>query len=378
MELGFISYWNASEVKHWSGTVYFMHKYLQKTGINLTTIDQLRSPIHDIYKIKSLYYKLTNREYLRFREPRVVRSMAKNILRKIKGKQLDALISAGSLEISMLDTKIPIIFWTDATFEDLLDYYPDCTNLPKSNVKDAQYLEQEAFNRSSLAIFSSDWAAASAMKHYDINPNKIRVVQFGANLDNPPSYEEIRERIENKDQMVCKFLFLGVHWYRKGGDIALETIKELNKIGVKAELHVVGCSPDIPNKPDFVTIYGYLKKSIPEEKEIIEKLYRESHFLILPSRADCTPIVFSEANANGLPAISSNEGGITSVIKSGLNGETFEINVDPENIAKYIAEQFTDYKKYKTLAYSSYQEYQTRLNWPTACTEVTELIKTVI
>jgi glycosyltransferase involved in cell wall biosynthesis len=378
LKIGFVSYWNVSEVKHWSGIVYFMYKYLQEAGADIDSIDQLSSPFHKIYRIKSLYYKYTHRQYHRFREPAIVKSVANQILKKIDSIQYDALISAGSTEIAKLDTKIPIIFWTDATFANLLNYYPDCTNLPESNIKYGHILEQEAFNRSSLAIFSSEWAAESAMQKYKIKTEKVKIVPFGANIENPPSLNEIKQRIENKIQNVCKILFLGVNWYRKGGDIALKTVEELNKIGINSELHIAGCSPEIPNKPDYVKIYGYLRKSIPEEKYILEKLFTESHFLILPSRAEAFGIVFCEANANGLPAIGSNQGGIPTIIKNGINGSTFDITENPRNIAQFISDNFSDFKRYKELAFSSYNEYLTRLNWQTSCEKVISLIKTII
>jgi glycosyltransferase involved in cell wall biosynthesis len=378
MKIGFVSYWNASEVKHWSGTVYSMFNNLQNLNAEITPIDQLSSPIHKIYRIKSIYYKYTKRQYHRFREPIIMKSVANKILKKITDNKYDVLISAGSLEISQLNTKIPLIFWTDATFDSLLNYYPDSTNLPKSNIRAGHFLEQEAFNRASLAIFTSDWAAKNAIDNYNINPEKVKIVPFGANIENPPSLDEIKIRTEKKDKKICKLLFIGVNWYRKGGDIALKTVEELIKMGISAELNIVGCSPEIPNKPDYVKIHGYLKKSISEENTLLKNLFAESHFLILPSRAEAFGIVFCEANANGLPAIASNQGGITTIIKTGINGATFDLAENPLNIAKFIGEYFSDFSKYREFAYSSYNEYICRLNWQTSCKKVIDLIKTII
>ena len=39
---------------------------------------------------------------------------------------------------------------------------------------------------------------------------------------------------------VCKLLFIGSDWYRKGGDIAVEIAGSLNAMGLKTELTMLG------------------------------------------------------------------------------------------------------------------------------------------
>ncbi len=109
---------------------------------------------------------------------------------------------------------------------------------------------------------------------------------------------------------------MGVDWHRKGGDIAYAVAKRLNQIGLPTELTVVGCQPLINEPiPKFVKSLGFIKKSAPEGKERLNRLIIESHFLILPSLADCTPMVFPEANSLGVPCLSTKVGGIPSIIQ---------------------------------------------------------------
>ena len=42
---------------------------------------------------------------------------------------------------------------------------------------------------------------------------------------------------------------------------------------------------------------------------------------------------------------------------------TFNADADPEQYVQYIQDLFTDRKAYEQLALSSFNEYQTRLNW---------------
>ncbi|MGN6530520.1 MAG: glycosyltransferase, partial [Ginsengibacter sp.] len=90
-------------------------------------------------------------------------------------------------------------------------------------------------------------------------------------------------------------------------------VKYLNEKYVKTELTIVGCSPpERVSLPDFVHVHGFIDKSKKEGKNLINKLYSENHFFILPTIAECTPVVFSEANSFGLPVITTNTGGISS------------------------------------------------------------------
>jgi len=185
--------------------------------------------------------------------------------------------------------------------------------------------------------------------------------------------------LESRPRDKCKLLFLGVDWFRKGGDIALEVTKQLNQAGFSAELTVVGCLPVVDGSlPNCVKVLGFINKSTKDGREQLDRLISESHFLILPSTADCTPIVFCEANSFGVPCISTNVGGIPTVIKDGLNGKLFSLDAEIYDYCKYISDIFSNYSQYQCLALSSFNEYQTRLNWSVAGKTVKRLLSELI
>ena len=93
-----------------------------------------------------------------------------------------------------------------------------------------------------MAIFASDWAASIAKDYHHIDPGKVKVVPFGANVEHNNNIQDV-SYIEDRSKNVCKLLFIGVDWKRKGGDIAFKTAEGLNKKGLKTELTVVGCEP---------------------------------------------------------------------------------------------------------------------------------------
>jgi glycosyltransferase involved in cell wall biosynthesis len=240
-------------------------------------------------------------------------------------------------------------------------------------------MEKLALKKSKLAIYSSDWAAQSAIRDYGADPAKVKVVPFGSNVDSPFTHETIKDAIATRPADRCKLLFLAVDWIRKGGSVAYEVAEKLNQSGLKTELTVVGCQPSIEGSlPDFVKALGFISKSTNEGKARIQKLFLESHFLILPTIADCTPIVFCEANSLGVPCLSTTVGGVPTMIRDGFNGQLFAPDGEITDYCDYITNLFANYMDYKNLALSSFYEYESRLNWGVAGQQVKKLLEAIL
>jgi len=186
------------------------------------------------------------------------------------------------------------------------------------------------------------------------------VLSFGANLTKEPSYEDV---VRPRDLSICRLLFLGVDWERKGGKIALETLQLLTDAGIKAELTVCGCVPPTGVSHPKVTVIPFLSKRDPVQMERLVSLLRASTFLILPTRADAAPIVFCEASAFGLPSIARDTGGVGGVVEDGINGYKVAPQEGAEAYAKLILDVYGDRDRYRRLCITARQAYERRLNW---------------
>jgi len=214
----------------------------------------------------------------------------------------------------------------------------------------------------------------SAIDNYKVDASKVKVVPFGANVECDRNIESIYKIIEGKKFDTLKLLFIGVDWYRKGGDKALAVAEMMNEKGYKTELHVVGCTPPFPT-PHFVKKHGFISKNNEYGRRKINQLYSESHFFILPSLAECAAVVLAEASSFGLPSITTNVGGITTIIKNDVNGRAFDVNEAPEELCKYIEDIVISKETYRRISISSFMEYSTRLNWQSSGNKVVQLIK---
>lgn len=385
MKIAYVTTYDATDRNAFGGHVYYMAQSLKSQSISLEYIGPLtqKYSYKFVFRVKEYFYnRLLKKRYTRSRDRILLKDYARQISRKLCGLNVDIVfspMSPGSQPIAYLECDQPIVIWTDATLAGVIGFYPSFSNLCKETIKDGKANERSALSRCSLAIYTSEWAAQTAIEHYQIDPSKVKVIPFGPLVECDRDLGDVRKIVDSRPSNKCKLLFLGRLWHRKGGDIAFQVAKELNESGLNTELTVVGCHPIIDEPlPGFVRSLGYISKSTQEGANEINRLLAESHFLVLPTRADCTPFVFSEACSFGLPCISTNVGGISTIIRDDVNGKIFSKDASNEEYCTYISNLFSDKSQYKKLALSSFNEYQSRLSWSAAGQAVKKLLMDLI
>jgi len=179
----------------------------------------------------------------------------------------------------------------------------------------------------------------------------------GANLQSPPNRIDATNIAERQK---CQLLFVGTDWQQKGGDIAFETMLELVKRGIDANL-VVGCTP--PTSHERITIYPFLNKQIPDQLATYQSLWRESAFLCQPTRGETFGAIYAEAAASGLPAITTNTGGVADAVAQGQSGFLLPMAARGNAYADTIQSIWQDQDEYRQLVISSRDRFDAVLNW---------------
>lgn len=374
MKIAYVTTYNASDVHAWSGIGSHLLQAFQNIGLQTVSIGNLKIRNDLSYKLKGIFYrKLRSKKYLRDREPSLLIDYARQVEKRLAKTDYDIVVSPGTIPIAYLKTDRPIVFWTDATFAGMVDFYPEFSNLCAETIKNGNKMEQVALSKCSMAFYSSEWATNTAIQNYDVDPKKVKVLPFGANIICDRNLDGIRGILENKRFDICKLLFIGVDWHRKGGDTTIKVAELLNQRGIRTELKIVGCNPPV-NLPGFAKCYGFVSKKTEEGARLLDTLLSESHFLIVPSRAECFGLVFAEASSFGLPSVATQVGGIPSAIQNGKNGQTFPLDSAPDTYCDYIERLMSSKKEYKKLALSSFDEYSNRLNWVSSARKLKDLI----
>lgn len=378
MKLGFATTFDSRDVHNWSGTPFNMVNEFERQGMTVEHFGNLKRKLPPFFKLKQFWKKIAagERESPRFNTT-AAKFYSEQVAAMLKNTPVDAVIAPQINPICYLDCKQPIALWTDGLYASLLGFYPGFSSHSASSIAQGNTITRECLSRCEYAIFSSDWAARTALEIYGADKNKVKVVPFGANLEVTPPLADVQAMIKSRSRDKVTLLFLGKHWHRKGGDIVFQVAEALHQAGQPVQLHFVGCQPPAGTTiPPYVTCHGFISKRTAEGSQKLMQLLRESHFLFVPSRAEAYGIVFCEANAFGLPCLTSHVGGIPTIVKDNINGMTFALDASPQTISEYIMSLMQNYSRYEELALSSYHEFQTRLNWNVAVKTVKELLST--
>lgn len=377
MRIAYASTFDSQDVHSWSGTPFHMSHALAAQGNEMTYIGSLKRKLPPFFKLKQAYkhYLCGQRESPRFNVT-AAKYYSEQAAKKLSSLSVDAVVSPLINPIAYLDCKQPIILWTDALYASLLGFYPPFSYHSSSSILQGNEITNACLSRCSLAIFSSDWAANSALELYGLSREKVKVVPFGANIDSWPTHDEIQSIIKQRAHDKIKLLFLAKSWERKGGDVVLAVAKALHDAGHQIEVTIVGYHPPgMTTPPPYVKCLGYISKHTPEGKTSIRELLAATHFLFVPSRAEAYGIVFCEANAFAVPCLTTYVGGIGTIVKDNINGMTFGLDASVQTYCDYIVNLMHDRKRYDDMAHAAYHEFVTRLNWQVAAQDVKGMIE---
>jgi glycosyltransferase involved in cell wall biosynthesis len=370
MRLAYATTYDAGDVHQWSGLGMHIALALEDEGIELSYVNVGPASLPERVVGRAVS-KVSRRRYLVDREPHIARRRGRRLV-SVLPPDIDVVFSPGTLAIADLHGAPPTAFWTDATFASITDLYPSFSGIHHRTARVANEVEGRALSRCSAAIYTSAWAADSAVTDYGIDGAKVHVVPFGANLGDLPDERQVARSIDARMDGPCRLLFVGVDWQRKGGDLAVETARLLNERGISTELVVVGATPPKPTPP-FVRPLGFISKAT--DAEALRDCYRSAHFLVLPTRAECAAVVFSEASAFGVPSLATDVGGVGAVVRSGVNGELFSLDATPREYADFVEGELPDYR---ALAMRAFADYHRRLSWKIGAAAVRRILEQVV
>lgn len=360
MKIGFAGRWSPLEKNAWSGTYFYAYQAIKKNFDVQYFHYKWPWYIREQLILHKQFQKLHNRKVAVEFLQGYARWFSKQLEKELRIMKPDILFVPGAPQlIAYCKTSVPIIYMADATFQQLQGYYDSFSNLAPYNIQQGIELDRNAFDNAAHCMLASDWAKQSAVNDYHIHEKKITVQPLGGNLDIIPAVSELKKE-KNK---ICRLLFLGVEWERKGGQIALDTFYALQNKGMQVQLKIIGCQPPLHIKDKNVTVIPFLNKNIKEEAQQLYNILLQTDFLLLPTRAECAGVVFCEAGAFGIPSITTDTGGVRTYVQNGINGFTLPLSSGAGAYAEKILDLYTNDDSYRLLCANSRNEFETRLNW---------------
>ena len=369
MRIAFVHYQDPTDENVWNGTPAYLIGRLREAGHEVIVVGPLHGKFplfaHVVSHVRRKFYKIVyNKTFYVHRDPNVSRARGRYASRIIaKIPNLDAVLCVVPSDAAYIQSLIPLFLLFDSTWHQCLDFYPDCMrkDLAQATIDGGLEIDKATYSNCTKVIYSSAWATESAKLDYGAPQEKLAVLSLGANLNNTPTLEKVKQILQERGQNPCRLLFIGREWRRKGGDIALEITSNLIAMGVSCELHIVGCNVPDP-VPEYVVAHGFLNKKNPPDMKKLNQLFSNCDFFLCPTRVDCQPMVIAEAAAYGLPVVTTNIAGIPEIVPKSNWGITLPVHASPSEYAKWIRSLYQDRERYDRACIEAKEYYAQHLS----------------
>lgn len=283
----------------------------------------------------------------------------------IKKIDPDIVFSFYGAPLVYCNSEKPILYSVDTTLIESQREWPIYSNPAYHSMLK---WEKDVFFKAAKIICRSEATKESVIKDYSIDPEKVSFFPIPAAIPDDVVPDQIE--ISNRLSSPLHLLLVGKDYFRKGVDIAIDIVEQLNSIGQTSELRVVGMNG---TDTRFVKFMGLYNKSVSDQLKEYTKNYLWADFLIHPARFEAAGIVPSEAAAFGVPTITNNIGGLGTTVKDKVSGVVLPKN---SSAKKYVDEimYFISHKgEYLDLCRSARKRYETELNWIAAGKHIIEI-----
>lgn len=368
MRIGIVNRADVSDVSSLSGYPYFMAKALEKHVGEVVYLSPDKSlltrTIETAGKALNRFSHATTGRRISPDHHRILSMRLAQVFgQRLAHSNCDVIFApVASAEIAYLTTNIPIIYFTDLNFADIIDYYPGCSQMFEFARLEADRIDSAAIAKASALIYPSKWAAKTAIEHYKADSRTVHCIPLGANFDagDIPSRQVALQH--SLDRGIA-LLWVGVDWERKGGVVAYECLLELLDKGKDASMVVCGCVPPARYRHPKLEVIPFLNKHDSVQRRRLSQLFLGANFFLFPTLAEAYGIVLCEASAHGLPSLARDTGGTGGAVADGENGFLMPWDATGEQYAEKIMSIVENRTVYDGLVRSSRKLYEERLNW---------------
>ena len=240
----------------------------------------------------------------------------------------------------------PHLIYTDYTFMDNL-------NEPKPDqrlFRSPAYLRQEAalFQQADGIATTSAFVERTLVDRYKCDPNRVRTVHIGANVDIVPSETTMARYAAHH------VLFVGVEWERKGGPALVEAFSEVARAYPDARLTIVGCSPLVSHPQ--ITVVG------KEPRDRVASYFEAASVFCMPSVVEPLGIAAIEASLFRLPVIATRVPGFFETVTDGQTGILVPPN-DPAALAAAMRLLFENPALGQRMGLAGFERNRARFDW---------------
>ena len=261
------------------------------------------------------------------------------------------------------DLNLPLIF-TPHSLGIFLDGYN----------KERVDCEKLVMSASNIVTTSSIFEEFMISENYTIDKNKIKKITPG--VDKEIFVPELNIERENI------FLSIGRIQEQKGQMETINFLDNFRKVESNFKCYFVG-GPSGKSGEEYLQILKDTVKNLSLESHVefldnlpqikIKELLNKSKLLIHTSKFETFGLVAAEANAMGVPVLTTNNGSLLEIIEDNLNGYCSESLIDAR-VNKFVQDMLNDNKKFDEIMHKCVEKSK-KYNWISTATEIENLYK---
>ena len=214
--------------------------------------------------------------------------------------------------------------------------------------------EYEGLNAADIVIANSNYTKDNVIQAYDIDPEKIKVVHWGIDPENPHYDLNYSSALSDADKLV---LFLGRITIQKGPEYFIEAAKKVTEHVDNVKFVVAGGGDMLPAMIDKANELGIGDKVIFRgwlKGADVHKAFQMADLYVMPSVSEPFGLVALESMKNNTPILISKQSGASEVIKNALKTNFWDV----DEMANKIVNTLKYDSLYQDLKENSYKEAQ--------------------
>ena len=234
--------------------------------------------------------------------------------------------------------------------------------------------EKLVMSASNIVTTSSIFEEFMISKNYKIDKNKIKKITPG--VDKEIFVPELNIERENI------FLSIGRIQEQKGQMETINFLDNFRKVENNFKCYFVG-GPSGKSGEEYLQILKDTVKNLSLESHVefldnlpqikIKELLNKSKLLIHTSKFETFGLVAAEANAMGVPVLTTNNGSLLEIIEDNLNGYCSDSLIDAK-VNKFVQDMLNDNKKFDEIMLKCIEKSK-KYNWINTATEIENLYK---
>ena len=187
-------------------------------------------------------------------------------------------------------------------------------------------IEEKGLREANLVIANSNFTKKNVIKHYNLDPEKIKVVHWGIDPCNPAYFMNYQSQINKKDKII---LFLGRITIQKGPDYFVEAARKVIDHYPDVKFVVAGSGDMLPRMIHRSAELGMAEKMLFAgflKGNDVHKAFQMADLYVMPSVSEPFGLVALESIKNGTPVLISKTSGVSEVLDHALKVDFWDVD----------------------------------------------------